>query len=227
MHIDNNREGCWLVRGSCRKHGYDAACPRRHRLARARALRSIFGRLRGVPEVTLVMLTTGKPGPEIRERFDALRLGVRTLAQRYAWDAISAIEWTWRKEYGGWHVHAHVVIVGRRFYPHAELSAAAVAAGLGSYVHVSLADFTGPAAALWGALYAVKYVAKGVATPERSRELKGRRLWTGHGKLSAWKGSPGSNLALEEGRAAVAAEQVAREASEKGIYEYASSCEVR
>lgn len=162
-------------------------------------------------------LTTGQPGPEIRERFDALRLGIRALARRYAWDGISAIEWTRREN--GWHVHGHVVIVGRKFYPWEEFSGAAVAAGLGSVVHVAPATSTG---GLFAALYAVKYVAKGVATEERSRELKGRRLWTGHGKLSAWKGSPGSNLALEEGRAALAAEQVAREATEKGIYEYAS-----
>lgn len=205
-------EGHWLTNGRCVKCGHSGSCPKRQRLARARALRSIYSRMRGVTEVTLVTLTTGVPGPGLLERFNALRAGVRVLAQRYGWNGISAIEWTRRPT--GWHVHCHVVIVGNHFYPWERLSADAVAAGLGTVVHVAPARSSG---GLFAALYAVKYVAKGVATPERTRELKGRRLWTGHGAVSAWKGSPGWKVAIEEARSRL----------EKENDEHVASCEIR
>lgn len=179
-----------MTRGRCNKCGGDRSCPKRAKLAASRAWRSLTSRL-DVPglRLHLLTLTVGRPTEDLAGRVDTLRHGVRRLMQSRRLHGVSAIEWTRRP--GGWHVHAHVILLGTNPWPPPHgwrrLREESVRAGLGSVANMKPARKAG---GLFAARYVMKYVTKACASPERSTLLRGRRLWQGHGDLSAWKGSP-------------------------------------
>lgn len=195
--VQVDRRQHWLTRGVCVLCGRARACPRRAKLAAARAWKSLSRRL-DVPGVRLHLLTvtTGRPSSDLRARVEQLRQGVRRLMQSRKLSGVSAIEWTLRAE--GYHVHAHVVFLGENPWPPPvgwlSLRREAVRAGLGSVANIQPARKRG---GLFAARYVLKYVSKGLASEDRPRLLRGRRLWNGHGSLAAWKGSPGALHTLQ------------------------------
>lgn len=223
--IDRSRH--WVYSGRCVRCGGDRQCPKRTKLAAARAWKSLSRRL-DVPGVALSLLTvtTGKPSWDLSQRVEQLRKGVRALMQMHRLDAVSAIEWTVRPE--GYHVHAHVVFLGQNPWPPPkgwlDLREAAVTCGLGRVVNIQPARASG---GLFAARYVLKYVAKGLGCPERAQALKGRRLWNGHGRLSSWKSSPGAEYSFQLQRAAriAAAKEKNDGCSEETVREWLQAAE--
>lgn len=202
----------WLTKGVCRVCGLRRDCPKRARLSAARAWASISKRL-DVPgvAVNLLTVTTGKPSWQLAERVDQLRKGLRRMLQARSIDGVSAIEWVpakqgpptrsgqWAFAGTGWHVHAHVAFLGSNPWPAPHgwqaLRSEAKASGLGSTANIKPARARG---GLFAARYCLKYISKSCLSPERQSDLKGRRLWQGHGSVAAWKGSPGWLRTVDE-----------------------------